>query len=216
MTEEYFKYMEELQKKEAEVRLQREKMFSQMQAEYNNLRKDNEHQTKRIVDLQQRNKTLDLQMNQLIQEKERLSHDVAVCRKEVQDTRRALAEEREYKKAGFPYVLVEHKFDESEEHNKKVKKLEDKINELQEKLGKKTVPLSVLAEGLKEYAEEAGINEAHALFNQLNNILISVPAWTDNVPQLKKFFRDYNKNNGKKNITMTGDHATYNEYNDKE
>ena len=200
MTEEYFKHMEELQRKEAEARLQREKMYSQMQAEYNNLRKDNELQTKRIADLQQKNKVLDLQVNQLIQEKERLSREVAIWQKEVQDTRRVIAEEIEYQKAGFPYVLVEHKFDESEEHNKKVKKLEDKINELQEKLGKKT----------------AGINEAHALFNQLNNILISVPAWTDNVPQLKKFFRDYNKNNGKRNITMTGEHATYNENNDKE
>lgn len=132
MTEEYFKHMEELQRKEAEARLQREKMYSQMQAEYNNLRKDNELQTKRIADLQQKNKVLDLQINQLIQEKERLSREVAIWQKEVQDTRRVIAEEIEYQKAGFPYVLVEHKFDESEEHNKKVKKLEDKINELQE------------------------------------------------------------------------------------
>ena len=205
--------MEELQRKEAEARLQREKMYSQMQAEYNNLRKDNELQTKRIADLQQKNKVLDLQVNQLIQEKERLSREVAIWQKEVQDTRRVIAEEIEYQKAGFPYVLVEHKFDESEKHNKKVQKLEDKINELQEKLGKKTVPLSVLAEGLKEYAEEAGFNEAHALFNHLNTILISVRSWTDNVPQLKQFFRDYNKNNGKRNITMTGDYATYNENN---
>ena len=56
--------MEELQRKEAEARLQREKMYSQMQAEYNNLRKDNELQTKRIADLQKKNKVLDLQDHQ--------------------------------------------------------------------------------------------------------------------------------------------------------
>ncbi len=66
-----------------------------------------------------------------------------------------------------------------------------------------------------DYAEEAGIGEAHNLFNHLNNLLSSVQAWTDNVPQLKKFFREYNKKLVERNITMTGEHATYNENNNK-
>ena len=80
-----------------------------------------------------------------------------------------------------------------EEYKKKEKSLEDKIKKLQDKLGNESVPLSVLAEGLKDYAEEAGISEAHTLFNHLNNLLNSVPAWMKNVPQLKRFFREYNK-----------------------
>lgn len=80
-----------------------------------------------------------------------------------------------------------------EEYKKKVKSLEGKITKLQDKLGNESVPLSVLAEGLKDYAEEAGISEAHTLFNHLNNLLNSVSAWMKNVPQLKRFFREYNK-----------------------
>ena len=98
---------------------------------------------------------------------------------------------------------------------KKLNEMEEKIKRLQDKLGENTVPLSVLAEGLMDYAEEAGISEAHKLFNHLNNILMNVPAWKDNVPQLKKFFRDLNKNNNNRNITMTGEYATYNENQDK-
>ena len=62
-----------------------------------------------------------------------------------------------------------------------------------------------------DYAEEAGISEAHNIFNHLNTLLSSVPAWTDNVPQLKKFFREYNKKLTERTITMIGEHATYNE-----
>ncbi len=95
-------------------------------------------------------------------------------------------------------------------YEKKVKSLEDKIDKLQEKLGEETVSLSVIAEGLKGYAEEAGIGPAHDLFNHLNNLLISVPAWTKNVPQLKRFFCDFNKKNG--NVLMTGDFSNYIEF----
>ena len=84
--------------------------------------------------------------------------------------------------------------------NEKLEKQDSAIKELQEKLGKKSVSLSFLAEGIMGYVEEAGITEAHNLFNHLNNLLSSVPAWTDNVPQLKKFFRDFNKKQGGRTI----------------
>lgn len=102
-----------------------------------------------------------------------------------------------------------------EAYKKKEKALEDKIKNLQEKLGNESVPLSVLAEGLMDYAEEAGIHETHELFNHLNNLLISVPAWTKNVPELKKFFKKARKEMEGRNVTMTGEHATYNENNNK-
>jgi len=100
-----------------------------------------------------------------------------------------------------------------EEYKKREKAFENKIKDLQEKLGKKTVPLTVLAKGLMDYAEEAGISEAHELFNHLNNMLISEPEWTNNVPELKKFFKKARREMEKRQITMTGQNATYNENN---
>lgn len=94
-----------------------------------------------------------------------------------------------------------------DDYKEKVKTLEDKVQLLQEKLGNKTVPLSVLAEGLKDYAEEVSIKEAHELFSHLNNLLITVPAWTKNAPMLKQFFRDINKNSAKPKIIMSGDYV---------
>ena len=88
-----------------------------------------------------------------------------------------------------------------QEYQEREKALEDKIQILQEKLGSKSVPLSVLAEGLKDYVEESGINEAHTVFVHLNNLLISVPAWTKNVPDLKDFFKKARKE-------MEGHHQT--------
>jgi uncharacterized coiled-coil DUF342 family protein len=88
-----------------------------------------------------------------------------------------------------------------QEYQEREKALEDKIQILQEKLGSKSVPLSVLAEGLKDYVEESGINEAHTVFVHLNNLLISVPAWTKNVPDLKEFFKKARKE-------MEGHHQT--------
>lgn len=102
-----------------------------------------------------------------------------------------------------------------EEYKKREKAFENKIKDLQEKLGKKTVPLTVLAKGLMDYAEEAGISEAHELFNHLNNMLISEPEWTNNVPGLKTFFKKARKELEGRNVTMTGEHATYNENNNK-
>ena len=111
-------------------------------------------------------------------------------------------------------ILRRHPDDEA--YKKKEKVLEDKIKNLQEKLGNESVPLSVLAEGLKDYAEETDIRDVHELFNHLNNLLINVPAWTKNVPELKKFFKKARKEREVRNVTMTGEHATYNEYSDKE
>ena len=107
--------------------------------------------------------------------------------------------------------VILRRFPDDEAYKKKEKALEDKIKNLQEKLGNESVPLSVLAEGLMDYAEEAGIRETHELFNHLNNLLINVSAWTKNVPELKKFFKKARKEMEARTINMTGDNATYNE-----
>ena len=109
--------------------------------------------------------------------------------------------------------VIQKRFANDEDYKRRERTLENKIKELQEKLGKKTVPLSVLAKGLMDYAEEAGISEAHKLFNHLNNMLISEPEWTNNVPELKLFFKKARREMEKRQITLTGEHATYNENN---
>ena len=100
-----------------------------------------------------------------------------------------------------------------EAYKKKEKALEDKIKNLQDELGNESVPLSVLAEGLKDYVAEAGISKAQELFERLCYILLNVPAWTKNVPGLKTFFKKARKELEGRNVTMTGEHATYNENN---
>lgn len=97
-----------------------------------------------------------------------------------------------------------------------MKRSDAKGKGLQEKLGKKSVPLSVLAEGLMDYAEEAGIDKAYELFNHLNTILIEVTAWTENIPELRKFFKKARREMGKNttNIehqTLFSNVGTYNE-----
>lgn len=113
-----------------------------------------------------------------------------------------------------PEVLL-RRFPNDEAYKKKEKDLEDKIKNLQDELGNESVPLSVLAEGLKDYVAEAGISKAQELFERLCYILLNVPAWTKNVPELKKFFKKARKEMEGRNVTMTGEHATYNENNNK-
>lgn len=193
MTEEYFKHMEELQRKEAEARLQRENMYSQMQAEYNNLKSDNIQQSQRITELQNKNKVTELRANQFEQENLKLKATIVQLQNELEKSRYVINDISARGSSDIPHVLIEHNFEENEEYKKKEKKLEDTIKELQDKLGKRTVPLSVLAEGLMEYAEEVGISKAHDLFNHLNTLLISVPAWINNVPELREFFKKARK-----------------------
>lgn len=107
------------------------------------------------------------------------------------DTNIALAESQK---------LDEMRQKQTEQMKKTREKLEESIKELQDKLGNESIPLSVLAEGLKDYADEAGIDEAHKLFNHLNTLLIEVTAWTKNVPELKKFFKKARKDIEKNNI----------------
>lgn len=111
-----------------------------------------------------------------------------------------------------PDVIL-NRFANDEVYKKREKALEDKIKDLQNKLGDKSVLLSVLAEGIKEFAEEKNIEEAHTLFEHLCYILIEEKGWTDNVADLKKFFKKARKEMEGRQITMTGEHATYNENN---
>jgi hypothetical protein len=90
---------------------------------------------------------------------------------------------------------------------KKVESLEKKIQTLRDKLGNESVPLSTLVDRLKTYVEEVGIAEAHNLFLHLNVVLNSVPAWANSVPELMKFFREYNKKQAQSKMLVEGDYV---------
>ena len=209
MTEEYFKYMDKLKLREAEARMQREQMYSQMHDAYDNLKMDNAQQQRQIVELREKLQKSEQKRYLILQDNKRLKETIHRKQTELNEALAHIAENESYNQSNFPYVVIEHHLDESEEHKKKEKNLEDKIKELQEKLGKKTVSLSILADGLMEYAEEAGIGEAHELFNHLNNLLISVPAWTDNVPELKNFFKKARKEMESRSIALTFNKHNY-------
>ena len=147
-----------------------------MQTAYENLKRDNAQQNRQIIEMQKHIQEAEMKANLLSQENMTLKENISRQQIKLNNALAQLAENEAYKQSGFPYVIVESNFNETEEYKKKEKKLEDKIKELQEKLRKKSVSLSVLAEGIMEYAEEAGISEAHNLFNHLNNLLSSVPA----------------------------------------
>lgn len=112
--------------------------------------------------------------------------------------------------------VILNRFVNDEAYKKRERSLEDKIKELQNKLGDKSVLLSVLAEGIKEFAEEKNIEEAHTLFEHLCYILIEEKGWTDNVADLKKFFKKARKEMEGRQITMTGKDAKYIENPEKE
>ena len=143
----------------------REEEISALQHKYNEAKKSAEASKQEVMNLRKRKSILEGQM----------------ARQEMHILTEKLHLEAEMK-------LRAQMISFDKEYQEREKALEDKIQILQEKLGSKSVPLSVLAEGLKDYAEESGINEAHNVFVHLNNLLISVPAWTKNVPDLKRFF----------------------------
>lgn len=194
MTKEYFEYLEELQRKETEARLQREKMYSQMQAEYINLKRDNINQNKEISELQNKNKVADLRANLFEQENIKLKAIIAQLRNELENNINIVATAKKYLGTNpLPPDVILNRFANNETYKKREKALEDKIKELQDKLGNKSVLLSVLAEGIKEFAEEKNIEEAHTLFEHLCYILIEEKGWTDNVADLKRFFKKARK-----------------------
>lgn len=75
-------------------------------------------------------------------------------------------------------------------------------------------PLTVLADGVKEYVDEVGVDKAYDLFNRLNTILIGVPAWTKHGSALKKFFQKVRKE--KENRSMVQGDYVVNKHVDKE
>ncbi len=91
----------------------------------------------------------------------------------------------------------------------------ERVNDISEKIGEATIPLKLLVEGVKKRVQLKGLEAAIELFENLNNILYSVPEWGKNVPELEKFFIEAREKREAKarGVLMTGDYATYNENN---
>lgn len=108
------------------------------------------------------------------------------------------------------------------EHEKREKILQQQLSEMsgmvenfKDKLGTKTVKLKSLAEGLKRFAKVHGLEQGRVLLLSLSYILLGEKAWSDNVASLEEFFIEARKEREGRNVTMTGEHATYNENNNK-
>ena len=74
--------------------------------------------------------------------------------------------------------------------------------------------LTVLADEVKGYVEEVGVEKAYDLFKILNTILIGVPAWTKHGAALKKVFRKARKE--MQNRSMVQGDLVVNKHVDKE
>ena len=95
----------------------------------------------------------------------------------------------------------------NKEYQKQLAEMEKTVNTLRDKLGNHSVFLSVLASGIKDFAEEKNIEEAHTLFEHLCYILMHVPAWTKNAPELKKFFKKARKETQKASLPPIDNHG---------
>ena len=170
---------------------------------------------------------------------EELEKENQILKNRVSELEEEIAAEEARREAGFGdmYVLEEYEFDgnkkgvikqqiidtdkakalatvqkNNKEYKKKLAEMEAAVNHLRDKLGNKSVLLSILVDGIKDFAEEKSIEEAHTLFEHLCYILIKEKAWTNNVDDLKKFFKEAKKKESPI-ITLTGEHATYIENN---
>ena len=77
---------------------------------------------------------------------------------------------------------------ENKEKDVQLAEMKSQVKMLKEKLGKETIPLSTLVEGVKRFAELKGIKEGKDMLEHLTYVLKKVPVWIDNVEPLENFF----------------------------
>ncbi len=220
MSDDFLEDIKQLQAQEDEEHQRREMQYARLMEEFDQLKREQQQQNRRIAELKAKYRATLAENANLRKRCEAAESEQSRLQQENSTIRGALSQIKiQYEGLKRAYLILVNRGEDNDVvlypgldsvgYEKKVKALEEKIDKLQEKLGEETVSLSVIAEGLKEYAEEAGIGPAHDLFNHLNNLLMTVPAWTKNVPQLKRFFRDFNKKNGNRDISLTGDYSNY-------
>lgn len=77
--------------------------------------------------------------------------------------------------------------------NAKVDELNCLIQDLQIKLGKESIPLTNIVEGIKRKARFAGVAAANNLFEQIDIVLYDVETWRNNRIELMTFFEELAK-----------------------
>lgn len=65
MTDQYFLHIKKLQQQEEYVRRQKEQMYAQMQTAYENLKRDNVHQNRKIIEMQKTIQEAEMKANLL-------------------------------------------------------------------------------------------------------------------------------------------------------
>ena len=91
---------------------------------------------------------------------------------------------------------IEHQRRE-DELQKKLAEMNRKVMSFSDKVGTKTIQLKSLVDGLKRYVKIRGIEKGKDTFFSLHFILMSEPAWTNNVRELEDFFIRYEEDNKK-------------------
>jgi prefoldin subunit 5 len=164
------------------------------------------------ISLLQRDKSdLKHTITQLQHDKEQLEKEISQLRSQLEANSIFMNDAGEIKPTNRLAITFETAI---ESYKTKVKTLEKKNKELQEKLDNAGETLTVLADGVKEYVDEVGVDKAYDLFNRLNTILIDVPAWTKHASALKKVFKKARKEMQNRNMVQ-GDYVV-NKHVDKE
>ena len=180
----------EIEKKISELQEQDERIKNERQLIINRLKDDNIHLD---MELQTTNRKLDRKVSELSELKnnyEKLQQEYFLLSME------KLAFEQKYyelKGKKMPkltnvYIAQEEINEKEENYKKKVNEMNGIIKKLRDKLGNKTIPLTVIVDEIKKRAKMVGIESAYQLFESFNSVLSDVPAWKSNKSDLETFF----------------------------
>ena len=145
----------------------------------------------------------DILIKQLVNEKKDLQNKIYKIQKEKEELKDKvnflLSQIDKHNKVRERFTLSEAEHQRKEnELQRQLEEVNGMVDKFKDKLGKKTVSLKVIADGIRKKANTIGLNEACTLFEQINLILYDVPAWRDNKSELDAFFAEERKriNNG--------------------
>ncbi len=96
-----------------------------------------------------------------------------------------------------PAVVVEYRYEDTEETKQKVAQMSELIDDLQNRLERVSEPLSMVVEAIKKKAQFVNVAAAYLLLQQMNGIFAGCEIWQDNVRELEEFLlREKNMTQG--------------------
>ena len=184
------KQYDAIEKRISNLQEQEDRIKGEMQTIINHLKDDNVHLD---MELQTTNRKLNRKISELSELKdsfEKLQQEYFFLSME-----KLAIEQKYYEMKGekMPkitnvYITQEEINEENENYKKKIKEMNGIIKTLRDKLGNKTVPLTVIVDEIKKRAKMVGIESAYKLFESFNSVLSDVPAWRTNKSDLETFF----------------------------